>query len=562
MLLTIFFVYKNDELKETYKFPIHATLVYALSAASYGINEHTIDLEIFDSSIFSVYMTDTVFWQLACRLLIQGSLAILLNLTIPVNSPQPYIRFLRHSILPFMLTPPILSVIGVFSSYMSVINIISILPVSALVIIWTVKVSLWIMKKIDEASTRHWQRVENFGLYFFLESIWTELRVPIILRTYCLLRLVLVVYQSWQLLSLPSQLSWQLLCSDTELLLVRSSETYIAILAMTSILSVICDKVGLVFQAILQSEDEEKSFAWVSAILFFILALQTGLPDLDKEKRFFQLCKNSCLLLTAILHFIHSLVDPYLISLANSTNNSNKHFRTLSVCTFLFVFPCILLYVLWSRYTMGTWLLAVTVFCIEAVVKVIVTVLIYGLTIWDVYYQQGLWESFDDWIFYIKSFGNVIQFLFAVFLFCNGGWVLLFESASAFRAFMMVIHAYYNIWMEAKNGWSTFWKRRTATSKVESLLDATPEQIDKHDDVCAICYQSMTKAKLTRCNHMFHNCCLTRWLHKQDTCPMCLEPLHKVDATSQTEEITINGQRLVVRMEEIPEPLDGGVEDE
>jgi E3 ubiquitin-protein ligase RNF139 len=50
---------------------------------------------------------------------------------------------------------------------------------------------------------------------------------------------------------------------------------------------------------ILQSEDdEEKSVASVSAILFFVLALQTGVTSLDGEKRFHQLCKNLCLLLT------------------------------------------------------------------------------------------------------------------------------------------------------------------------------------------------------------------------------------------------------------------------
>jgi E3 ubiquitin-protein ligase RNF139 len=38
--------------------------------------------------------------------------------------------------------------------------------------------------------------------------------------------------------------------------------------------------------------------ASVSAILFFVLALQTGVTSLDGEKRFHQLCKNFCLLLT------------------------------------------------------------------------------------------------------------------------------------------------------------------------------------------------------------------------------------------------------------------------
>jgi E3 ubiquitin-protein ligase RNF139 len=62
---------------------------------------------------------------------------------------------------------------------------------------------------------------------------------------------------------------------------------------------------------ILQSEDdEEKSVASVSAILFFVLALQTGVTSLDGEKRFHQLCKNLCLLLTGKnLHQLTKLLN-------------------------------------------------------------------------------------------------------------------------------------------------------------------------------------------------------------------------------------------------------------
>merc|ERR1712029_1200962 len=89
---------------------------------------------------------------------------------------------------------------------------------------------------------------------------------------------------------------------------------------------------------------------------------------------------------------------------------------------------------------------------------------------------------------------------------------------------MMLIHAYFNIWCEARNGWSTFTKRRTAVAK-----------INRHNDVCAICYQEMTVAKITRCRHMFHSICLRKWLYMQDNCPMCHEKLYKSDATSQTD---------------------------
>ena len=114
-----------------------------------------------------------------------------------------------------------------------------------------------------------------------------------------------------------------------------------------------------------------------------------------------------------------------------------------------------------------------------------------------------------------RGVGNTVEFFFAVFLFLNGGWILIFESGGTIRAIMMLIHAYFNIWCEAKNGWAAFIKRRSAVGKINSLEDASKEQIERHNDVCAICYQEMTVAKVTRCKHMFHSICLRKWLYMQ-----------------------------------------------
>jgi len=133
----------------------------------------------------------------------------------------------------------------------------------------------------------------------------------------------------------------------------------------------------------------------------------------------------------------------------------------------------------------------------------------------------------DDAVYAVKAAGNTIEFCFAVFLFFNGGWILYFESGGTIRALMMVIHAYCNIWLEAKAGWQTFIKRRTAVAKIDRIPDATLEQLEAHNDVCSICYQEMRSgAKVTRCRHFFHGVCLRKWLYVQDTCPLCHSPLY------------------------------------
>ena len=83
---------------------------------------------------------------------------------------------------------------------------------------------------------------------------------------------------------------------------------------------------------------------------------------------------------------------------------------------------------------------------------VLVTVAVYGLFMYDSKVREGEWEHLDDAVYYVRCLGNTVEFCFAVFLFFNGGWILLFESGGTIRALMMLIHAYCNIWCEAKSG--------------------------------------------------------------------------------------------------------------
>ncbi|KAK9501313.1 hypothetical protein O3M35_012050 [Rhynocoris fuscipes] len=372
--------------------------------------------------------------------------------------------------------------------------------------------------------------VSNFGLSALMETEWLRLNVPCVLRTFWLLRLI----EQAVSLQLPITLDLQSLFFTGKSLLITGCETLTAVLGMTSVISYICHYIGCFFQWVLLTDDEDdKSIGTVSAILFYILALQTGLTGLEPEKRFVRLCRNFCLLFTALLHFIHNIVNPLLMSLSASHNPSlHRHVRALAVCLFLIVYPVSLLAYLWSHHPMSTWLLAVSAFSVEVIVKVVVSLLIYALFLIDAY-RSTFWEKLDDYVYYIRAFGNTVEFCFGIFLFFNGAWILMFESSGAIRAGMMGIHAYFNIWCEARAGWSVFMKRRTAVNKIESLPEASENQLARLDDVCAICYQEMRTAKITRCNHYFHGVCLRKWLYVQDRCPLCHDILYKVESENK-----------------------------
>ena len=94
-------------------------------------------------------------------------------------------------------------------------------------------------------------------------------------------------------------------------------------------------------------------------------------------------------------------------------------------------------------------------------------------------------------------------------------------------------------------------KRRSAVNKINSLPEAKAEQLRMLDDVCAICYQEMQSAKITRCNHYFHSVCLRKWLYVQDRCPLCHDVLYKVEnSQNKSNEIIPTEQRVVADAED------------
>ncbi|KAK3851719.1 hypothetical protein Pcinc_041649 [Petrolisthes cinctipes] len=386
----------------------------------------------------------------------------------------------------------------------------------------------------------------DFGLHALLESEWVRLNVPNVLRTFWVIRVIQHVmslvaeivyargdYRSIFLLGVED------VYVIFKAVMIQGCETAVALLGMTSVVSYVSHYVGVLFQMILlTTEDDERSMGTVCAILFFILAEQSGLTVMEGEKRFVRLCRNFCLLFTAMLHFIHNMVNPVLMSLSASCNPAMyRHTRALFVCLLLFSLPLVLLYILWSFYPLSTWLLAVSAFSIQVVVKTLVSVLIYSLFLVDAYRNQ-FWERLDDHVYYISAFGNSVEFVFGILLFFNGAWIYFFESGGSIRAFMMCVHAYFNIWCEAKNGWTVFMKRRTAVKKIDSLPEATTDQLSAHDDVCAICFQELQSARITRCNHYFHSVCLRKWLYVQDSCPLCHEILYRTESHENTHAQT------------------------
>ncbi|PRD29478.1 UNVERIFIED_CONTAM: Trc8 [Trichonephila clavipes] len=360
--------------------------------------------------------------------------------------------------------------------------------------------------------------VGNYGLYSMIESHWTNLHITQVFRVFWIIRMSRFLYTSGSLEPLP-------LSETIKSFIINGSENTIAVLGMTSALSLACEIFGHIIYLLLRVHDPiEKELGNLCSLLFLTLNLQVGVTDIDPEKRYTQIFRNIILIITALMHFAYYIGNPILLSLGASNNPSTiKHIKALIVISIPTFIPILIIYHQWSTETQSSWLRAMTSFMAELIIKGSISVLIYLLFIIDTY-KNGLWENLDDYIFYLKFSVTSTEFILGIYLLFNSMWIFTYETTSIIRACMMGLHIYFNIWIPATNGWNSYQTRDSALRKINFLPVATKEQLKHRKDVCAICFQALTTARITSCNHYFHGICLRKWLNVQDTCPLC----HKI----------------------------------
>ena len=258
--------------------------------------------------------------------ILQTSLANIMQKLVKLSGT--FTLSLREYLTVVMVSPCIFSLLSLPSSLLFVSAFVSnILPAILLGISLGQQLNKVIFNlKVMYRTKRDF--ITNFGLNTFIESEWVRLRVPSVLRYFWLSRMSLMLVIKQPTVSLDTS-NMVAAFECTKQLVIQGSDTIVTVLGMTSVVSTLSHWLGLMFQILLAADHEEdKSVASVSAVLFFVLALQTGLTGMNSEKRFHQICKNLCLLLTAILHFVHSMVQPVLMSISASRNNNrSSHIR-------------------------------------------------------------------------------------------------------------------------------------------------------------------------------------------------------------------------------------------
>ncbi|XP_033102754.1 RING finger protein 145-like [Anneissia japonica] len=259
----------------------------------------------------------------------------------------------------------------------------------------------------------------------------------------------------------------------------------------------------------------------IEGITLFILAIQTGLLGLNRIEKIFSLSIVLFIVASSMLQSLYEMTNPILLLL--STNSNRKilaHVRVLVFVVILIIIPIIMTYYLINVFNSNIWILIISLSCLLTSLHTFSSLMIYALFMIDNFRTEP-WENLDDVVYWIHGFGHALEFAVAVCGVCFGGFDAVFSDLSLSGSSIILLHFYFNVWQSAKKGWDSVKRRRGAMKKINILKQATEAELKLLNDVCAICYEKMTNARVTPCRHYFHGACLKKWLYVKDNCPMC-----------------------------------------
>lgn len=234
--------------------------------------------------------------------------------------------------------------------------------------------------------------VRNFGVQPFLSHHWHRLNIPSLLRlfwlTKCFTCLVSYYFTTVSLRTSYPQSerfsglmngssfadnatgSWQVAyIALREAVMVEGSDNLFSLAGLTSAVSLAAKYISiLIAWAIgLRDQDSERAhFGSISAVLFFLLALQSGITALTPDQRVNRLYRNFCILAVGFLHFAENLANSILTHIsAGREMRWSAHFRPLFSCACLTVISALFVRYLWWDNAWDPWLLLITSLCFE-----------------------------------------------------------------------------------------------------------------------------------------------------------------------------------------------------
>lgn len=198
----------------------------------------------------------------------------------------------------------------------------------------------------------------------------------------------------------------------------------------------------------------------------------------------------------------------------SSSTEISKYIRSLMTNIFL-LFPSF--YVIYKVYKFISIENDLVLACLSGstIIKTVGSLLVYTLLLLDVKCPK---EYLDIIIFVIRAVVNTLVIAGSV-IGAVSGLLMVEVKGLGWTPCLIIVHIHYiyHVW----NKWKYEFSALKRSTKLNYLRWATKRELRNHDDVCSICHEGMSSAKVTPCGHFYHVHCLDKWIKDRNSCPLC-----------------------------------------
>ncbi|XP_051902999.1 RING finger protein 145-like isoform X2 [Hippocampus zosterae] len=258
------------------------------------------------------------------------------------------------------------------------------------------------------------QVVEVYGLLALAMSLWNQLVLPVLFMCFWLLLFALQIYSYFSTRDRPASRERLLFLFLTSV--AECCSTPYSLLGLVFTVSFVALGVLTLCKFYLQGyrafiNDNTMHRGVTEGITLLILAVQTGLIELQVIHRAFLLSIILFIVVASILQSMLEIADPIVLALGASRDRSLwKHFRAVSLCLFLLVFPAYMAYMICQFFHMDFWLLIIISSSILTSLQVLGTLLIYVLFMVEEFRKAPV-ENMDEVIYCVNGTYRLLEFL-------------------------------------------------------------------------------------------------------------------------------------------------------
>jgi len=262
-------------------------------------------------------------------------------------------------------------------------------------------------------------------------------------------------------------------------------------------------------------------------VITFVLALQTGLIDLEMPARVGGLSIILFVVMASLIQSCLEVTMPSLLSMPGRNKKWFYHLPPLLLTFLLLLAPLLMVHTLLTHISSALWTLVIVSSCLVTAVQAVGCLVTYVVFVFDSFSPS---PHTDDYVYYVKAVTRAMEVILAVAVVSSGFYESFVESGDwdILNTLVLLIHCYFNIYSRLSQGWASYLARRQTSMRLSELSVASEEELSAHSDVCSICYQNMEEVGTvvkTECRHYFHTHCLRRWLVVQDNCPLCTQSI-------------------------------------